>query len=117
AATQTMQADAMDDAVGIGRGLDANAQLLEYGGGGAGVFAFQETADLGAALGKRTQYHRAVRDRLVTRHADASTQWSARRSEPVATAAAHASTSSSTASRRRFSSAVPTVIRSQSGRP
>src|SRR6185312_8599505 len=83
AGTQAMQAHAVHHALAVGRRVDAHAELLQHGGGGAGVLAFEETADMRHPVGQRAEHQRAVRDGLVARHAHASTQRAGRAAAPV----------------------------------
>jgi hypothetical protein len=78
------------------------------------VLAFEEAVDARRAFRDRRQHQRPVRDRLVAGHAQAAAQGATASAQPVQ---AHASASSSAASRRSLSARVPRVRRRQSGNP
>ena len=56
----------------VGAALRLAAQLAHGGGGAQHILAFEQAVDLGLAHRQRAQHQRAVRDRLVARHARGS---------------------------------------------
>ena len=81
---QAVQADALHDALGITRRLDAHAHALERTRRGTGVLAFQEAMDVRGALGQRTQHHGPMRNGLVAGDTDLAAQRTARHGPPGA---------------------------------
>ena len=109
---EPMQADAMHDAPRrLGR-LDRDAERAERGGRRARVLAFEKPADMGRALGERSQHDGAVRNRLVARHGEVAADRAGRRARPAERRAQGSASSS-----RWFSSRLPMLMRTDSPSP
>ena len=80
---QTMQADPVDDAHSRACRLDANAHRAKCRSGGKGVLAFQESGNPRHAIGQCAQHDGAMRNGLVARHTQTSTQSASRLRNPI----------------------------------
>ena len=68
-----MQTGTMDNHFCI-RHINVNAHAAETGNGGQTVFPHQKTGDMGIAFGKRTEHHRTVGNRFISRYLDGTPQ-------------------------------------------